>query len=57
MTAWTIHSIANKVKCEVSKDDTELHFCEQCPDVKLNCKLGKKTKPQNINKIPEQSSK
>lgn len=52
MTVWTIHCIANEVKCEVSKDDTELCFCERCPDVKLNCKLEKKD-----HKISEGNSK
>lgn len=42
MTVWTIHCIANEVKCEVSKDDTEFCLCEKCPDVKLNCKMEEK---------------
>lgn len=41
VTVWTICCIANEVKCEVSKDDTELCFCEKCPEVKLNSKLDK----------------
>lgn len=41
MTVWTIQCIAKEVKCEVSKDGTELCFCERCPDVKLNSKSEK----------------
>jgi len=53
MTVWTILCIAKEVKCEVSKDGTELFFCEKCPDVKLKSKSEKKVIRDNMGKSKE----